>query len=175
MADADGGVGRIVTQKNLLNLVNMAGTQIQAEAGSQSGESVEILPLWHSCSAAGASENDGLHQSGDRELLSESCGSGLVSAEPGNDLHRDLRIGERGDLLMNGAVERSVTVVQANHLTALSVSFDQNWDHFFKGERAGADPLAVFGRQGSNGRADEGISPNKNVRLFEPLRGSQRQ
>ena len=28
MADADGGVGRIVTQKNLLNLVNMAGTEV---------------------------------------------------------------------------------------------------------------------------------------------------
>ena len=61
MSDGDGRVGGVVLQKGGLHLFNVSCTQIDAKAGAQGGQPIQLFPFRHAGATPSATENNGLH------------------------------------------------------------------------------------------------------------------
>lgn len=89
MADGHWGVGGVVLQQGGLHLFDMSRTQIDAKAGAQGCQSIELFPFRYARASSGTTENDGLHHAWKGEFAGEAGGCGLVGTDPRHHLHRD--------------------------------------------------------------------------------------
>ena len=137
-------------QQLLLHLLHVAGAEIEAERGSQSGQPLQRFALRYPGAAAGPAEHNGLDQSGDREFLAQGGGRGLVGAQAGHHLHGDVGIGKPADLFRQGAVEAGIAIVQPHDAEASASLLDHHRQHLLQGEGAGADLLATLPSQGGD-------------------------
>ena len=110
------------------------------------------------------------------EFAGESGCCCLVSADPRDHFHRDFGVTQGADLLVDGAVERRVSVMEPHHPFALALSIDQQRDQVFERGRAGTDPFARSRSQICDGRTDQGIRPDQHIGLvqtFSRAKGEQ--
>ena len=117
----------------------------------------------------------GLNHAGDCEFTREGCCCCLVSTHAGHYLNWDVGIAEATDLLIDGAVERGVAVVEPHHMGPLALPIDQQRNHLFQGECAGTNCLAVLGHQLRNLRADQGIGPDQYIGVTQTFCRPERE
>ena len=156
-----------------LDLVHMAGTEIQAQRGLQGRQAGQRLALRGAGAAAGAAEHNRLHQPRDRQLLVEGGRRCLVGTEARHHLDRQTGIGQTGDLLSQSAIETGITVVQAHHPLAGPGPVEHHGHHLLQGEGAGAQALAAFRRQGCDLGIDQRIGPDEHLGLLDQPGGAQ--
>ena len=85
---------------------------------------------------------------------------------PGDDFHVHLGIQQAAQLLVEGAVEAGVAVVQADHPFAVLDPIQHQSHHLFQGEGAGANAFAALRRHGGQLRVDQGIGPDQDLGLL---------
>ena len=167
VADRHRRVGRVVAQQFRLHLLHMAGAEVEAQGGLQGGKAGQRFPLGHTGAAAGAAEHDRLHQPGNREFAGEGGGGGLVGAQARHHLHLQPRVGQPADLLLQGAVEAGIAVVEAHHPLAFPRPLHHNGHHLLESEGAGAQAFAAFRGEGGDRRAHERVGPHQHLGLLE--------
>jgi len=155
MPNGNWSVLGIVLQKGLLDLFNMSCAEIQAEAGSEGCQPLQLLPLRHTGATTSSTQHDGLNHAWNGELPLKGCSSCLISADSWHHLYRDACVIESADLLVDGAVEGCVAIVQPHDTKAGSVPLDKQWEHFFQSEVTGLDPFTSGWNEFSDGWADE--------------------
>ena len=162
-----------MAQQLLLHLLHVAGTEIEAEGGPQSGQMFQRFALRHPGAAAGSAEHDRLHKAGDGELLAQGGGRGLISTQAGYHLHGDIGVGQPADLLRQGAIEAGITIVQSHHAAAGAGPLHHHGQHLLQGERAGADSLATIRSQSSDLGIDQRIGPHQHLGRLDGPGGPQ--
>jgi hypothetical protein len=155
MPNGNRSVLGIVLQKGLLDLFNMSCAEVQAEAGSKRCQPLQLLPLRHTGATTSSTQHDGLNHAWNGELPLKGGSGCLISAHPGHHLHRDAFIVEGADLLVDGAVEGCIAIVEPNNTKAGPVPLDEEWKHFFQCEVTGLDPFTSVWNEFSDCWADQ--------------------
>ena len=142
-------------QKRLLDLFHMPSTEIQTKTRTKGCQPFQLLALGDAGSTTSSAEHNGLNHTWNGEFPLE-CGSrGLIGADPGNHLHGDALIVKGADLLIDGAVERWIAIVQPDDAKARSVPLDEKRKDVFQRQMTGPDPFTLGWNVFCDCRADE--------------------
>ena len=165
----------IVLQKGLLDLFNMPSTEVQTEARSKGCQPFKLLALGNAGSTTSSAQDNGLNNAWNGEFPLE-CGSrGLISAHPGHHLHRDALIVKGADLLVDGAVESWIAIVQPDDAKAAPVPLDEKRKDLFQRQMTGPDPFTIGWNEFCDCWADEGVGPDQAIGMPESISCTQGQ